>query len=167
MVVPSNETQYFEFRREHVKVEAEEHNAPYAGRPVKIQAQHFLHCVNLLRQGLWYNRDYYRSIDHPSWNPDQDVMYGSYSLVELHTAHCVDQLRQLIMCDVDLAAVPFLHDNKADTNYLDFAQKKQCRNWESFMAWHKEWKWEEGALPDERNIAGHIGEPYFSWSGRD
>jgi hypothetical protein len=168
IIVPSDESQYFDFGPDTLKVEAGQKNAPYAGAPAKIQAQHFLHCVNLLRMGLWYNHDYYRNSKHPSFNDAQDVMYGPYTLGELHTAHCVDQLRQLIMCDVDISVVPFQPDKTDDLkNYLDFAQRRQCHDWQSMMSWHQDLAWKEFALPEEKDIRGHDGNPYFSWSGRD
>jgi hypothetical protein len=166
VIIPEDQTRYFDFRPQNVKLNTGDIGAPYAGTPVKIQAQHYLHCVNYLRQGLYYNVDYYRRTNHPLWNAKSDKMYGTHTLAELHTAHCVDQLRQVIMCEVDLDVVPFLHDEVQETNYLDFAQKKQCRNWQSLAEWLRKSDWDGLAIPEE-NVPGHDGEPYYSWSGRD
>ncbi|PPJ52376.1 hypothetical protein CBER1_10916 [Cercospora berteroae] len=75
--------------------------APYAGMSVKVQVLHYLHCVNYLRQGLWYNVDYYRARGHPMWDESQHILTGPQSvpLVELHTAHCIDLLRQAELDD--------------------------------------------------------------------
>lgn len=164
-MIPRDDIKYLDdIKPEHLRMDPTvNRHGEYEGLTVKIQAQHFLHCVNLLRQGLWYNHDYYRQTNHPSWNAAQDVMYGRYSLAEIHTAHCIDQLRQLIMCEVDLGVVPFLEDTTG-TVYMDFARRKQCRNWQSFLQWHEKWKWEAGRLTEEGNIPGHEI-PYFSWTG--
>ncbi|KAF2208035.1 hypothetical protein CERZMDRAFT_10687, partial [Cercospora zeae-maydis SCOH1-5] len=65
-----------------------ESDAPYAGYTVVMEVLHQLHCVNFLRQGLYYNYEYYRKSNHRSWKHDQD------SVIEIHLAHCVDALRQ-------------------------------------------------------------------------
>lgn len=164
IVIPMDEVEYFDISSDHVRLDPQTNpTAPYAGVSGKIQAQHYLHCVNLLRQGLWYNRDYYRAQRHPSWNEAQDVLYGEYTLSEIHTAHCIDQLRQLIMCEADMSVVPFL-EGKEGMSYLDFERPKQCKSWQSFLKWHRERAWEGGRISEERNIPGHEI-PFFSWSG--
>ncbi|EME42939.1 hypothetical protein DOTSEDRAFT_104521, partial [Dothistroma septosporum NZE10] len=146
IVVPMDQVPQYDPDHSHILLYPELNPAaPYAGMTAKVQVLHYLHCVNFLRQGLWYNVDYYRSSGHPMWDSSQDVPTGPLNLplVELHTAHCVDQLRQLVMCNVDLGIVPFLETNDgAHSVVLDFSRKKQCRNFDSFLAWYRERAWE-------------------------
>ncbi|CAK1367029.1 uncharacterized protein RHO25_011742 [Cercospora beticola] len=141
--------------------------APYAGMSVKVQVLHYLHCVNYLRQGLWYNVDYYRARGHPMWDESQHILTGPQSvpLVELHTAHCIDLLRQVIMCNVDLGVLPFLLSEQDDSVVLDFARSKQCKNFDSFLSWYKKHTFEGARLEEDTAISGHV-HPLISWSGR-
>lgn len=167
MVIPKSEAHAYDITSQHISLDkATNPKAPYSGVTVKLQAQHMLHCVNLLRQGLWYNQPYYASTNHPSWDAHSQVMYGNYSLVELHTAHCVDQLRQLVMCDVDLRVLPFMESKEGGEVVMDFARPKQCRNYKSMLDWHGERKWEAAKLMNDEDVPGHEI-PYYSWSGRD
>ncbi|KAF2769685.1 hypothetical protein EJ03DRAFT_362143 [Teratosphaeria nubilosa] len=132
---------------------------PYDGYPGKLQVHHFLHCVNMLRQGLWYNHDYYVRTRHPSYNPESQG-----ELVELHVAHCIDQLRQYILCDADLRVVPF--QRTGNETVLEFARPKLCYNYPEVMEFTKKHAYERSTVEDDQNQVGH-DEPYFSWSGYD
>jgi hypothetical protein len=110
---------------------------PYDAYPATVNAFHLLHCVNFLRQGLFYNVEYYRRTGHDSFVGDQA------DLLETHLGHCVDALRQMIMCQADDSVIPWLKPkpNKKMT-MPDFARTKQCRNFTSLKAWaeSKEWR---------------------------
>ncbi|KAK4614145.1 hypothetical protein CLAFUW4_08725 [Fulvia fulva] len=69
---------------------------PLSGYPSMPLALHHLHCLNLLRQGLSFNVDYYRQTKHPSWTEDQTDEH-----IEIHVAHCLDFPRELYMCHAD------------------------------------------------------------------
>ncbi|PPJ60548.1 hypothetical protein CBER1_11819 [Cercospora berteroae] len=161
IVVPTAETQYFDIEPHHARVDPSQSSAiPYEGVAGMIQAQHRLHCLNMLRQGLWYNWEYYRRIQHPDWSSKQEVMLGNYSLMELHTAHCVDQLRQSIMCESDLAIIPYMRDENGEGK-MDFSRRKRCRNYDSLLHWHRNHS--IGAELEKAN--GSV--PYYSWTGRE
>ncbi|KAF7187930.1 hypothetical protein HII31_10830 [Pseudocercospora fuligena] len=115
----------------------ENENAPYAGFPVNIEALRHLHCINFLRQGLYYNYDFYRS------NPSYFFSDGTEQEVRTHLAHCVDALRQLVMCWSDTDVLPILRptDPEDKPHITDFTRVKQCKNFESLRMWVEERQW--------------------------
>ncbi|EME77461.1 uncharacterized protein MYCFIDRAFT_184222 [Pseudocercospora fijiensis CIRAD86] len=111
--------------------------APYPAFPVQMEAFHYLHCVNFLRQGLYYNYDFYRS------NPTYFFTKGTEKEIRDHLGHCVDALRQLIMCWSDTDVLPILlpDDPTGHPLFNDFARVKQCRNFESLRIWAEKSQW--------------------------
>ncbi|PPJ60589.1 hypothetical protein CBER1_11755 [Cercospora berteroae] len=120
-------------------------DAPYAGYPADLQVFHKLHCLNLIRQALYYNVDHYRGrTDVPMWAPDQK------DVVETHIAHCVDDLRVSILCEADIRVVPYYNDPKGAMP--DFARSKKCRNFESVKDWATKHQWDGAVHYNETHI---------------
>jgi hypothetical protein len=66
---------------------------------VEIEAMHQLHCLNLMRKVIY--ADYYsRPENVPVEFMVSDKMFFN------HIDHCVDNLRQFIMCKADMTPVP-------------------------------------------------------------
>lgn len=63
-----------------------------------VDAFHQLHCVNLVRKYTY--ADYYKDIDI-AWRDPPDML-------RTHVDHCIDVLRQKIMCDADVCKLLFL-----------------------------------------------------------
>lgn len=114
----------------HVLIDPTQHDVPYPAYLANVQALHQLHCVDYLRQGLFYNYDYYRSLHSIAMNETEDK-------VTHHLAHCVDSLRQMIMCESDARIAPYLRE----TLKPDFAQPKRCRNFEALRRFAVEHQW--------------------------
>ncbi|KAF7192800.1 hypothetical protein HII31_05848 [Pseudocercospora fuligena] len=108
-------------------------DAPYDGYIAGLEFVHQLHCLHLIHQGLYFNHEYYRSVDSISWDESQT------NVVETHLSHCVDALRQLIMCEADIRVKPYLKSNDGDV--ADFARHKQCRNFESARRFAVQHQW--------------------------
>ncbi|KAI9704619.1 MAG: hypothetical protein M1820_005532 [Bogoriella megaspora] len=95
----------------------------------QIDAFHQLHCVARVREML---------LSFPSLlklNPnlsEQDRYYA-------HTLHCVDYLRQSVMCNADLTLVSTGKDLE-----FDHGPPRQCRDWDAVVEWVDRWKW----IPD-------------------
>ncbi|EGP82880.1 uncharacterized protein MYCGRDRAFT_28882, partial [Zymoseptoria tritici IPO323] len=87
------------------------------GFPANIQAMHQMHCIDFLRQGLFFNYEFYRSIHPVAW------IDSTPELIVKHLSHCIDVLRQHVMCEADLRVTGFLKNGPPD-----FATEKQCRN---------------------------------------
>jgi hypothetical protein len=129
--VPEEYARDFDIDRDrHMFVSPSTHNVSYAGYPAHFQAMHQLHCLDYLRQGLFYNYEYYRSIHSIAWLEDTDQK-------ATHLAHCVDSLRQLIMCEADSRLAPYNF-----RGFPDFARTKSCRNFDSIRDFAVQHQWE-------------------------
>lgn len=84
---------------------------------------HTLHCVNKIRK-MYYN-EYYHD---PNPLADQQE----------HFDHCIDLLRQVIMChgDVSLHTYRWIDDYKVP--YPTMQTEHQCRDWDILMSWSEE-----------------------------
>ena len=108
-----------------------------AGESVfQVDAFHQLHCVARIREMI---------ISYPSLlrlNPnlgEQDRYYR-------HTLHCVDYLRQSVMCNADLTLVSTGQDLEFDNS-----PPRQCRDWDAVVNWVDRWKWmPDGATGGEK-----------------
>ncbi|CAI7617891.1 unnamed protein product [Penicillium viridicatum] len=108
-------------------------NAKYGGGfPANVEGLHHLHCLNLLRQSLYYNYDYYHTKgEGPFTNNDY--------IVRRHVSHCLDILRQELMCTVDsgvLGQVWIYPENPEP--YVDFNTQHRCKNFDAVRRWAEE-----------------------------
>lgn len=112
----------------------------------KPEALHQLHCLNMLRMGLWYNYPYY------SQQPD-NAFAATDNFVHLHFTHCYDLLRERLMCTADTGLVGNQWINHGDAMYAypKFTTKHTCANYDAIIDWAKarahddmdgEWLWE-------------------------
>jgi hypothetical protein len=120
----------------------------------------FLGNQNLLRQSLYYNFEYYHSKGKGAFkNPDHILrfhvcMFSFSSLkanvqAEMSSAHCLDILRQQLMCIVDIGVLGQVWWNKqAPTAYVDFNTKHKCRNFDAVRQWAEEHQMPEGVPLD-------------------
>ncbi|KAI9661226.1 MAG: hypothetical protein M1821_009553 [Bathelium mastoideum] len=108
-----------------------------AGESVfQIDAFHQLHCVARIREMI---------LSYPSLlklNPD----LGEHDRYYRHTLHCVDYLRQSIMCNADLTMVSTGQDLE-----FDHSPPRQCRDWDAIVGWIGTHKWiPDGLTGDEQ-----------------
>ncbi|EME77460.1 uncharacterized protein MYCFIDRAFT_85108 [Pseudocercospora fijiensis CIRAD86] len=96
------------------------------GFPVILQATHDLHCLNELRKSLYFNYDYYRQFHN-------DTLVSPSFRID-HTNHCLDNLRERLMCTADVGVNPSVWIRK-DDNALQFGREHKCHNYESVMQW--------------------------------
>lgn len=82
-----------------------------------IEAFHQLHCLNALRKGLVTNYDYYWGARYGFTPP---------AVFTRHLNHCVDILRQHLMCHADLEGFVFNWRETQVKPYADFDIKKKC-----------------------------------------
>jgi len=99
------------------------------GYPANVEGLHHLHCLNLLRKALYYNYDYYHKLGDGAFkNEDHIVRY--------HVTHCLDILRQQLMCTVDVGMLGQIWwDPQAPKPFVDFNTKHKCRNFEEVRRW--------------------------------
>ena len=85
-----------------------------------VDVFHELHCLNYVREYL--HRDYY----HNKETPETQI---------LHVDHCIDTLRQTLMCHGDIALHTFdwiPHYRRPEPN---FNVVHECRNFEAIYDW--------------------------------
>ncbi|KAK5108716.1 hypothetical protein LTR62_007863 [Meristemomyces frigidus] len=128
VIVPASEAARVGLRSDQVKVQQE-----YGGGfPANVEGLHHLHCLNLIRQGLYYNVDYYRNLGHGAFQ-------NSDYILQKHMSHCLDIIRQQLMCSVDIGVMgqvwfqPALAANPEA--YVDFNTEHVCRNFEDIRDW--------------------------------
>ncbi|KAJ5301974.1 hypothetical protein PENANT_c057G02157 [Penicillium antarcticum] len=99
------------------------------GFPANVEGLHHLHCLNLLRQSLYYNYDYYHEKgEGPFINNDY--------IVRRHVSHCLDILRQELMCTVDsgvLGQIWIYPENPEP--YVGFNTQHRCKNFDAVRHW--------------------------------
>lgn len=84
----------------------------------QLSAYHHLHCLKMLRQVLWHDR----------YNVSIAALRG-------HADHCIDDIRQSLMCHADLSVVTFDwqpgHRKPGPNFHLD----QTCVDWDALDAW--------------------------------
>ena len=93
---------------------------------MELSVFHNLHCLNEIRTAL----------DHDHGNDDQeDWMHKGRA----HLDHCVDQIRQALMCHSDLTPVPMSHvEGAPDGAVLGNGELHTCRDFDAIWAWVEE-----------------------------
>ncbi|KAF4977578.1 hypothetical protein FZEAL_5949 [Fusarium zealandicum] len=99
---------------------------------VNVEGMHHLHCLNLVRKSLWFNYDYYKDMGTHAFKNHGDVF-------RLHVTHCLDTIRQVLMCNVDTGVLGQVWVNPEDpTAFPDFNTQHTCKNYEEVMKWAEE-----------------------------
>lgn len=102
-----------------------------------VEVFHQLHCLNLLRKTSHFNFDYYFKQGHVEFS-------DSSKMLKMHTAHCLDALRQSIMCKADVTPIPLVWVDhrpwmkERDENPFslpNFQNKHKCRNFDAVRTW--------------------------------
>ncbi|TKA50314.1 hypothetical protein B0A49_11075 [Cryomyces minteri] len=97
--------------------------------PANVEGLHHLHCLNLLRQSLYYNFDYYHK-------RGEGAFVNNDAILRFHVSHCLDILRQQLMCTVDIGVLGQVWWNKDEpTAYPDFNTEHRCRNFDVVRQW--------------------------------
>lgn len=98
------------------------------GYHTTLELTHEIHCLNMLRKATYY--EYYEATD-PAIQ-EGPVYY------RLHLDHCIEMLRQRIMCtgDVGLITSHWVKGHKLP--YPDFNTWHRCRNVDKIWAWNDE-----------------------------
>ncbi|KAL3449134.1 hypothetical protein BJX65DRAFT_294668 [Aspergillus insuetus] len=84
------------------------------GYPANVEGLHHLHCLNLLRQSLYYSYEYYHARGKEAFKNDDFI-------VRKHVPHSLDILRQQLICTIDTG-----HPSP----FVDFNTEHRCRNFE-------------------------------------
>ncbi|KAH7030008.1 hypothetical protein B0J12DRAFT_745274 [Macrophomina phaseolina] len=99
---------------------------------VELDVWHSLHCLNDLRKLLYPER--YHMLERLT----KDGVIDRNSFAFRHWDHCVDALRQSLMCQADIAPIPF-HVNVPFNRgiFPRLATTHTCRNFTKIQEWAK------------------------------
>ncbi|OAL37127.1 hypothetical protein AYO20_03605 [Fonsecaea nubica] len=98
---------------------------------------HQLHCLNGIRQAYWFTHAVATGAATLSASADgTDAADVSEMISPRHISHCVDLLRQALMCQPDLTVE--VKDERGGVT--GFGTVHQCKDWAQLMAWMAEWE---------------------------
>ncbi|KAI0474683.1 hypothetical protein F4859DRAFT_504525 [Xylaria cf. heliscus] len=110
-------------------------NNPERGYVANLEVFHYLHCLNQIRQftykehyathmAEWIEKDHRTIVDMNVTDPNN-------VLDRTHVDHCIDALRQQLMCSADVVPLLVLVDEGSKSGYkTDFKVNMKCRNYE-------------------------------------
>ncbi|KAI0123234.1 hypothetical protein BJ170DRAFT_675069 [Xylariales sp. AK1849] len=101
------------------------------GIMVEIEVFHQLHCLNFLRKVIY--ADYYsRPENRPvTFEVSDELLFN-------HVDHCVDYLRQVLMCASDVTPVTSNWVHSHHSPHPDFNTMHKCRNFDRLLEWVEE-----------------------------
>lgn len=118
-----------------------------------VEVFHHLHCLNVLRQYTW--KDSYPDDMIPSL-----FKLNTPVVARAHADHCIDTLRQALMCAADVTPYLVYKAEPAPGSHVaareDFQAYHKCRNFDHLLDWIKEngveapWQKKRGPSVDEQ-----------------
>ncbi|KAI1191195.1 hypothetical protein F5B17DRAFT_426840 [Nemania serpens] len=100
------------------------------GMMATLEMFHQLHCLDLVRKFTFYKYPYYKSTGGV-FNRPVDAQIN-------HIDHCLEIIRQVIMCNGDTGLITFHWVANNPVPYPDFNTWHSCRNPEEILAFAKE-----------------------------
>ncbi|KAF2019786.1 hypothetical protein BU24DRAFT_459418 [Aaosphaeria arxii CBS 175.79] len=99
--------------------------AGLVGYPVGIEVLHQVHCLNLIRANLYYNRGFTeKNCEYTACGVPEDY-------AQLHIDHCVDLIRSRLMCTADVGIVPMIWLGDKGRITGDMGRMHTCRNYDA------------------------------------
>ncbi|GAB7359607.1 hypothetical protein MBLNU230_g6791t1 [Neophaeotheca triangularis] len=131
LVVPESDAERIGLAKDQVKI-SDKYGGGY---PANVEGLHHLHCLNLVRQSLYYNYDYYHK-------RGEGAFTNSDSVVQKHVSHCLDIIRQELMCTIDIGVLGQVwyqpESSETPQAFVDFNTRHTCRNFEDVRRWAEE-----------------------------
>ncbi|KAL1967380.1 hypothetical protein VTN77DRAFT_3165 [Rasamsonia byssochlamydoides] len=90
---------------------------------------HQLHCVDLLRKSL--HREYYDKHEGSFAGAPEAVVQG-------HLEHCIETLRQTLMCHGDISLLTYNWVKGREMPYPNFNTIHTCKKWDTLVAWNQQ-----------------------------
>ncbi|KAF2176083.1 hypothetical protein K469DRAFT_755879 [Zopfia rhizophila CBS 207.26] len=110
-------------------------------------------------------------VDTPQFDPDyyeqhlQSAMKHAHRMkMRMHVDHCIDQLRQAILCHGDLTPVtlrPVLMNDPSADLVGETERVHTCRNWKAIREWLTERGQNDGFLPPKHSDSGDYGHSHI------
>lgn len=93
-----------------------------------IEIGHQLHCLDLLRRHTY--------IDH--YGPMDDNYVLRPAFYRVHLDHCIEMLRQVLMCNADVGPITFDWVAGLDVPFPNFSTLHKCRDVDKVYEWYDE-----------------------------
>ncbi|ETN46244.1 uncharacterized protein HMPREF1541_00428 [Cyphellophora europaea CBS 101466] len=123
-IVPEHLGERYGLKQGHAKIDPK----LGGGFPVLFQFEHDLHCLNLMRQALYWNYDHYVA-------QGEGPFAGTPYVIERHVGHCMDMLRQALMCQPDTQVFGQYWIGDTDNAFVDFNTRHRCKNFWALKDW--------------------------------
>jgi hypothetical protein len=82
-----------------------------------------------VRKSLYFNFEHYKAMGMHAFQNDDDIL-------RLHVTHCLDTVRQVLMCNVDTSILGQVWVNSdKPTAFPDFNTRHMCKNFDAIKAW--------------------------------
>ena len=101
-----------------------------------LEVYHQLHCLDLLRKQLYPDR----------YGADRGMTPEGKREYWIHLEHCVDNLRQTIMCYSDISTIPWKFHERVGAEFPDAHTTHVCRDFDRLTEWMLD---EERHFPQE------------------
>lgn len=102
------------------------------GFVANVEGLHHLHCLNLLRQSTYFNYEHYKKQGTGAFKNEDRIL-------RTHITHCMDILRQQLMCTVDVGLLGQIWwDKEYPQAFPDFNTQHVCRDFEAVRRWAEE-----------------------------
>jgi hypothetical protein len=115
---------------------------------VMLDAWHQLHCLNAIRKAFYPER----WPEIWSYHDNGTVRYDTVEM--MHVDHCIDHIRQSLMCFSDVSPTSFYFDPKRGNNPKPVGTH-MCRNFERVKEWAVERRVMEFSMQAEILGTGH------------
>ncbi|KAI3554526.1 hypothetical protein CABS03_07788 [Colletotrichum abscissum] len=125
--IPVSNEEYNKFG-ESLQTAVRSQTHPDSGFFVQPEFSHQLHCVSLLRKAIYYNIDYYRETGF-------DFRGNDEQMIQTHIDHCIEILRQFVMCHADVGLVASHWVADANHPWPDFNTNKICKDFDGILEW--------------------------------
>jgi hypothetical protein len=94
---------------------------------------HQLHCLNFVRQYIW--SDSYDADQVPTLLTQDGERSGEVN--KLHATHCIEVIRQALMCNADLTPYLMFKTLGASPVTEDFNASHKCKKFDRITDWMK------------------------------
>ncbi|KAF7794600.1 hypothetical protein EIP86_005736 [Pleurotus ostreatoroseus] len=94
---------------------------------VQLSVLHNLHCLNFLRKTIY--------MDHYADPATGNVGKIPGAMVPDHIGHCLNMLRQALMCSADLSVNTMMWSDSKNQAMWDPDSVHTCKNWEAIEDW--------------------------------
>jgi len=88
-----------------------------------LEVFHQIHCLDMIRRYSYF--EHYSVIQPEFARP----------MMRIHTDHCIEMLRQTLMCNSDLHVYTYNWVDRVEHSWPDFSTTKMCRNFDDVLAW--------------------------------